>query len=147
MIFTFTRSSCICVCARDHVSTLIVCELSLVHNTIVSSATVHCEQRCVVTNASDKMKQWNRHALTVSRHTLLAWWCSPIGIEIQLGRSRMHVTHPDMNCNRFHILTVIACVCGYLIEDVCFSPLPFFSPSLLSYFLSPPPVSGHLCLM
>ena len=64
------------------------------------------------------------------RHTLLAWWYSPIGIEIQSGRpnkSRMHVTywiHPDMNCNRFHILTVIACVCGYLIEDVCFSPLP-----------------------
>ena len=137
MIFTFTRSSCICVCARDHVSTLIVSELSLVHNTTLAhrfvSHLLNCEQRCVVTNASDKTKQWNRQALTVSLcKTHAHYWHGGalIGIEIQLGRpnkSRLHVTywiHPDMNCNRFHILTVIACVCGYLIEDVCFSPLP-----------------------
>ena len=63
------------VFVRDHVSTLIVSEL------IVSSATVHplnCEQRCVVMNASDKTKQWNRHALTVSLYkthmVVLSYW-------------------------------------------------------------------------
>ena len=64
-------------------------------------------------------------------------------------KSRMHVTywiHPDMNRNIFHILTVIACVRGYLIEDVCFSPflLPFSSPSLLSPSLSTSPLRTSL---
>ena len=85
-----------------------------------------------MTNASDKTKQWNRYALTVSLYKTHYWH----------GGALCHLLDPsDMNCNYTYSNFVL---CGHLIRGSVFHPSPvlwpFSSPSPLS-----PSLSRHAC--